>query len=280
MSIDELVLHPTLYRHVRAYSTDPPHAILLYGKKSSGKATLAQAIAEDIISTRKGSSIVEIAPLEERKIISIDQIRQLKIMLRTKSSAYRIILIPDADILTLEAQNTFLKLLEEPPVGVVFLLTSSKPESLLPTIRSRLLKLRYISPTKEQQIEYANKSSTENFDTALRIAEGRIPVLKALVDAGDSNPTLEYIELAKDILSEQKEERLIRVDAMSKDNAQTEAVIEALLVTSMAALRHSLENKRDYSSWLKRVRAVEQAQNQLNRNVLTKLVLCRLFLVL
>lgn len=280
MKLDELTLHPLLRKHVTAYCADPPHALLVYGKKSSGKATLVRAMAEAMQLQRIGSTIIEIRPLEDKKVITIDQIKQLKIALRTKNLAFRIFLIPDAEQLNTEAQNTFLKLLEEPPEGVIFILTTSRQTGLLQTVRSRLLKLRYIAPTKDQQLAFARSYTSDPVDTFMLIADGRIPVLKAILDTEESNAVLGRIELAKDILSESIEARLLRVDTLSKDSQETEAVLDALLAACSAALRQTIRNNKDYISWLKRIRAVEAALNQIERNVLAKLVLSRLFLVL
>jgi DNA polymerase-3 subunit delta' len=57
--------------------------------------------------------------------------------------SHKIILIDNAHLLTFEAQNKLLKTLEEPPQYCLFILVSHKPESLLPTIRSRCLTLNF-----------------------------------------------------------------------------------------------------------------------------------------
>ena len=108
--MSDLVINPIVKRHIDAYIAHPPHAVLIYGKQSSGKKTLAAYLALGIKNSRTHSTIMYIHPLEDKKTIGIDQIKQLKVLLRTKSTAYRIIIIPDADILTIEAQNNFLKL--------------------------------------------------------------------------------------------------------------------------------------------------------------------------
>jgi DNA polymerase-3 subunit delta' len=55
----------------------------------------------------------------------------------------RVVIIDDADLLTDDAQNALLKSLEEPPQGSVFILVTSRPETLLPTVRSRCSQLRF-----------------------------------------------------------------------------------------------------------------------------------------
>lgn len=59
---------------------------------------------------------------------------------------YKIYIVPDADMMTVQAQNALLKTIEEPPAYAVILLLTENANSLLPTICSRcvMLKLRNI----------------------------------------------------------------------------------------------------------------------------------------
>jgi DNA polymerase-3 subunit delta' len=76
--------------------------------------------------------------------LKIEQFRKLKATagFGAFDGAYRITLIRDADRLTVQAANSILKLLEEPPPGWVLLLTASDPSLLLPTLVSRCQTLR------------------------------------------------------------------------------------------------------------------------------------------
>ena len=55
----------------------------------------------------------------------------------------RVVVLDSADALEVSAQNALLKVLEEPPPGTVFVLVTSRPDALLPTIRSRCPRLRF-----------------------------------------------------------------------------------------------------------------------------------------
>ena len=55
----------------------------------------------------------------------------------------RVVLIREADTLEPAAQNALLKSLEEPPPGTMFILTTAVPGVLLPTVRSRCMRLRF-----------------------------------------------------------------------------------------------------------------------------------------
>lgn len=62
---------------------------------------------------------------------------------RSVEGRYKVAVLTDADLMRTEAANAFLKLLEEPPPRTVFVLTTSRPDRLLPTIISRCQQLRF-----------------------------------------------------------------------------------------------------------------------------------------
>lgn len=85
-----------------------------------------------------------------RSVIVVDQIRAVildSVVLPNEASG-KVYIFPEADFLNVNAQNALLKLLEEPPEGVYFLLCSQNPDILLPTVRSRC-GLYYLSGEKE-----------------------------------------------------------------------------------------------------------------------------------
>jgi DNA polymerase III subunit delta' len=73
---------------------------------------------------------------------------------RPSEGPYKVAMITDAELMNESAANGFLKLLEEPPPQTVFLLTSNRPEQLLPTIISRCQRLRF-DPVHAESIETA-----------------------------------------------------------------------------------------------------------------------------
>ena len=90
--------------------------------------------------------------------ILIEQIRVLRgeFRLTSFSGGWRVVLISQADRLRVQAANAFLKLLEEPPENVLFLLTSSRESKLLQTIISRCQILRF-PPLPEDVLRYELK---------------------------------------------------------------------------------------------------------------------------
>ncbi len=70
-----------------------------------------------------------------------DLVRQLS--LQSYSGGMRVLLLGDVDFATPHAANALLKFLEEPPKGVVMILTTATPGRLLPTLRSRTIEVRF-----------------------------------------------------------------------------------------------------------------------------------------
>ncbi len=93
-----------------------------------------------------------VRPESKSRIITIDQIRGRKensrrgimdaVHLKARSSPFKVVIVSGADRMNVQAQNAFLKTLEEPPARSVILLLSTEPQRLLDTIISRCQRLR------------------------------------------------------------------------------------------------------------------------------------------
>jgi len=121
--------------------------------------TLAKAV---VCSTRTGSrpcnkcnhcdkasrnihpDITKVGKLDDKTIVTVDQIRDLKkdVYIMPNEATQKTYIVNDADSMNTNAQNAFLQILEEPPPHAVFILCSENPATLLPTIRSRCIELR------------------------------------------------------------------------------------------------------------------------------------------
>ncbi len=80
----------------------------------------------------------------KKREISVDQIRAViaDAHVMPNESERKVYIIDEADTMNASAQNAALKLLEEPPKGVVFLLCTANAQQLLPTVRSRCAELK------------------------------------------------------------------------------------------------------------------------------------------
>jgi DNA polymerase III gamma/tau subunit len=115
-----------------------PHAIMFHGPSGCGKTTLARILA----------SKLEIGPTAFKEmncsdVRGIDAIRDIrsKLNLRGLGTKNRAYLIDEAHGLTSDAQDAFLKMLEEAPRHVYFMLATTHPEKLKTTIFNRCSKV-------------------------------------------------------------------------------------------------------------------------------------------
>lgn len=114
-----------------------PQAILIEGVNGYGAGYEARELARTI--AKNNNAVVQaIEKPADKTVIGIDQIQALYRHTRAKQTTSRYIwIIEHAQLLSEEAQDAFLKLLEEPPAAVIFILAVGRVESLLTTIRSR-----------------------------------------------------------------------------------------------------------------------------------------------
>lgn len=91
--------------------------------------------------------------------IGIEDIKQMqkKIFLKPIKSESKVIIIDEAELLTVEAQNALLKILEEPPAHTLIILSTNTKETLLPTILSRC----QIIQLEEEQQTLSEKEKAE-----------------------------------------------------------------------------------------------------------------------
>ena len=174
-----------------------PHALLFYGMGGIGKKMLALHFAKTFFcksAAKKPCGICESCRLmdiennsfahpdfylltaeEAGKDIKIEQVKEMakQAAFAPVLSEHKVCIIDDAGQMTAEAANSLLKLLEEPPPGWLFILITQQAERLLPTVLSRVVRLRFDAPDSSavQQILKA-KGITQNTQVLAALAGG------------------------------------------------------------------------------------------------------------
>jgi len=113
---------------------DRPHAMLLHGPTGCGKTTLGRITASVLDS--KGRDFNEIDITDLRGIDNIREIRQ-RSQFKPMESKCTVWLLDEVHRATPDAQSALLKILEDSPAHVYFILATTDPQKLLPTILSR-----------------------------------------------------------------------------------------------------------------------------------------------
>lgn len=156
------------------------HAYLFVGPKASGGKTLMKAF----LSLLCPVEMIELTPLEDEqggaRAISLKQIQSLRAALsRTAfSGGIRAVFLPDASTLNNASSNALLKILEEPPESVVFLLRAAALTSVVPTIASRCSIIR-LSPPYGQAYRI-HKLSLGRIGAAMRYVKNSVDLEKAI----------------------------------------------------------------------------------------------------
>lgn len=145
------IINPSSEKTLLAIINKLPQSLLITGDNGVGISTVAK-----YISQFRNVKPTIILPEKDEKIdlekgsITINSIRRLYDEVRTKTTNERIIIIDYAERMNHQAQNAFLKLLEEPNELVYFIMVSHSTSKLLPTIISRVEHL-YVKPITNKQ---------------------------------------------------------------------------------------------------------------------------------
>jgi DNA polymerase-3 subunit gamma/tau len=198
------------------------HAYLFSGPRGIGKTTTARILAKALnckqgptpqpcnkctscVEISRGSSL-DVLEIDGASNRGIDEIRSLRenVKFSPVSSRYKIYIIDEAHQITHDAFNALLKTLEEPPRHIIFMLATTQPEKIPPTILSRCQRFAFkLIPQKKirERLDYiVNQEGVKIEEEALNLiasrGEGSLRDAQSLLDqvisyAGDKEITLQ-----------------------------------------------------------------------------------------
>ena len=133
-----------------------------------------------------------------RREITVDQIRDLGVdaLVLPNEAAAKVYILPEADTMNVNAQNAFLKLLEEPPAFVSFLLCAENPMALLETVRSRCAEERVGARDREadREIQLRARGFLEARGDRLALLRWSLTMEKLMDKPGGGALLLEIVE--------------------------------------------------------------------------------------
>ena len=196
-----------------------PHAIIIEGEEGLGKHTLSDFLSmaavcgEDnapckvcknchLADIKSHPDISVTLPEEGKKNISVAQIRSLKneTFVKPHQAKKRVFVIDGANTMNEQSQNALLKVLEEPPGDIVFILITESKAALLDTIISRCVTFTLSPPEQTLAVEYLKTrtdSQTEEIELAIKEAGCNIGKALNLLSGKSDSKT---VSAAKDFL--------------------------------------------------------------------------------
>jgi DNA polymerase-3 subunit delta' len=200
----------------------------------------------------------------------VDEVRRLRsfLGLTAEGGGWRVVIVDSADELNVNAANALLKSLEEPPPRALFLLVSSQPSRLLPTIRSRCRRLD-LAPLEPEDLRRAAEAAMRAADvdppapeqwaelerlaegsvrTALQLANGGVDLYRRVAQIFARLPDVDWPAahaLADQLSGDAQEQRfetcfgllldmlarLVRLRASGSGGADAEAALAVRLIT-------------------------------------------------
>ena len=162
----------------RAENNTLSHAHLITGRDGIGKSIIADIFVSKILKKEIGKENVDAIHYRNKKAsIGVSEVRDIieEVYKRPYEGDKKVIVIYDAEKLTVQAQNALLKTIEEPPNGVYILLLTTSLESLLDTIKSRCQIYKLTPLNKEEMINFINLNyevSEKQISSLLAYSEG------------------------------------------------------------------------------------------------------------
>jgi DNA polymerase-3 subunit delta' len=141
------------------------HSLLLHGENLSTLANVAHAIADRLLNDprhrtqyfppKQHPDFLSLRPAGKSRQIGVEPMREIigRIQVSPQVSLRKVLVVYEADRMNIPTANVFLKTLEEPTASTTILLLTTRPYSLLPTIRSRCLHFRFTDDGHEALAE-------------------------------------------------------------------------------------------------------------------------------
>ena len=180
-----------------------PHAMIFSGPAGIGKTMMALAVASALVgrpvfrdlASRDGEPLAAdrddafyIAPVGA--MLKVDQFRQLQseLALQGEAGQRRVCIIDHVETMNTEFANRMLKILEEPPQGVCFILITDQPDLLLPTIISRCARFHF-DPVGDEEMRQGLRRlrGDGDFDEAILWGGGIVRTVLSYLDGSGTD---------------------------------------------------------------------------------------------
>lgn len=242
-------------------------AVAKAGKRDSGQIETG-IVREAISVTGMGSG--------GRYLVGQVTAMRSEIFNTSLSAEGRAVLLYHVERMNEESANALLKVMEEPPEGVLFLLTADSLAGVLPTIRSRCISFAVAPVSPEDCARYCTAQGVGAKDAALYSAlfDGHIgTVLAAARDEARREQVDRALALAKAAAARDSYAAAVLLAAYEKDKAGASALLADFRAVAAAGLRSSPHSPVEGEAARKALGAADAAMQQIGAQVNPKIVL-------
>lgn len=191
------------------------HAYLFCGPAMIGKTLVARYASELITGkpfNENNPDVLSIGQDEETDSLSVEEVRRVRDFLSLKpySSDRQVVIVENADQMSDEAANAFLKTLEEPNSAIIFLIThsrSSVPETILS--RCQVISFSPLNSSEVEQYLKQFKLKKESQDFLVRASAGRPGWAKKAIEDKVVERLKKYTEMIRESFASNVAERIV-----------------------------------------------------------------------
>ena len=239
-----------------------PHAFILEGEQGSGRHTLARIIAAAAICSSEDApckkcrecelimkdgfcDVLTYAP--DGATFKVDTVRTIRdnAFVLPIEAKRKVNILLDCDKMNESAQNAFLKILEEPPSFMVFILICRNASDLLPTVRSRCITLSLKNPETDDAVRYISKrtaKSEADIKEALENSHGNIGKALEILDGSVNSANVAAAEYFEAIKSNDRLAAIKIIQKYEKDRLGFNAFLgELRLIAQRQAQNYALK---------------------------------------
>lgn len=253
------------------------HSYMFAGQTGIGKLLFAKEFAKAILclnengcdecksciefNNNNNPDITIIENEDDSKVITIDQIRELtkKILEKPIISRKKVYIINNSEKMTVEAQNSLLKTLEEPPEYAVIILITSREDLFLTTIKSRCIKILFKKLSNNEIKSILNKKYNTNIfsEKIALLYDGSIEKVLQLQDK-----QAEYEEL-NDIIENLEKCNIVEIlnlkDKLFKQKEDAKQILEYINLLFFNLSKNNV-------MYVECMKEVEKAKEKLTKN--------------
>lgn len=279
----ELFMNPHTELLANAFVKAPANSVGIVGPKGSGKLRLAKHLCEKILNLKSNEFDFKVDVLDSSKQDGIDRIRELKKSLAIKAGGAgnnykRAVIFKNFNTISVPAQNSILKLLEEPPLDTIIIVLVDAKNNVLPTITSRLQWIGVLPLSLEMIRKNYKDYEESHIKKAYLLSEGYIESFEENLKVEDTAIKL-AVEDAKKVLKMKKAQRIAGVDGFANNQSYTPLeFLAALQKIYLTLIRQEInQSNRAQNKVLLGLEDINRAKESLNYNSNTKLVFTNLF---